>query len=181
MTRRRQLLFGGVAIAAAGAGLGWALQRRAADPDTRAPAGRAAAQAEVWKLRFDNPRGGDLALAGMRGRPLLLNFWATWCAPCVEELPMLDRFAREHGAAGWQVVGLAVDNAAPVLEFLTRHPVAFPVGLAGAKGVALSRSLGNTHGSLPFTVVFDGRGEAVQRRLGSLVGDDLASWSAQIR
>jgi thiol-disulfide isomerase/thioredoxin len=177
MTRRRQLLVGGIAIAAVGAGVGWALRRQSTGPAAR----KADAPPDLWSLRFENPSGGEIVLAGMRGRPLLLNFWATWCAPCVEELPMLDRFVREHAAAGWQVLGLAIDSVAPVREFLGRHPVGFPIGLAGAQGVTLSRSLGNTHGSLPFSVVFDSRGEAVQRKLGSLVWDDLRSWSGQIR
>ena len=106
MTRRRLLAAGAVA-AVAGAGLSWALRRQSAPPSNDN-------DADLWGLRFENPAGGEVVLADLRGKPLVLNFWATWCPPCVEELPMLDRFQRDHRAAGWQVMGLAVDSAAPV-------------------------------------------------------------------
>ncbi len=166
---RRRLVFGGVAAlaAVAGAGLAW---RRART--TAAPA------AELWALRFDQPGGGRLAMEAFRGRPLLLNFWATWCPPCVSELPLLDRFFSEQRRGGWQVAGLAVDNLAPVLAFLAKHPVTFPIGLAGAGGVELARKLGNSGGALPYTAVFDRSGTLVQRKLGVIEAADLQKWVA---
>ena len=163
MTGRRRALFGAVAGAAVLAGAGGALWRERRAADDAAPA--AAVQA-FWRLRFATPDGGELVLAGFRGRPLLLNFWATWCPPCVREMPALDRFQRAHAARGWQVLGLAVDRAEPVREFLRRTPVSFPIGLAGLDGTALSRTLGNSAGALPFSVVFDAAGEVRQRHLG---------------
>lgn len=177
---RRDLLAAGVAVAAISTGIGWALRQQAeqappGDEPDRAP------PIDVFGLRFERPGGGEVALATFRGRPLVLNFWATWCPPCIEEMPMLDRFQREHRAAGWQVVGLAVDSAEPVREFLARHPVDFTIGLAGMQGVALSRSLGNVSGALPFSVAFDARGEAVERKLGVLKWDELLAWAARLR
>jgi len=163
------MVFGAVAgiAAAAGAGLAW---RR--DRTTAAPA------AELWALRFDQPRGGQLGMAAFRGRPLLLNFWATWCPPCVSELPLLDRFFRDQPRDGWQVAGLAVDNLAPVLTFLAQHPVTFPIGLAGTDGIELARRLGNSSGALPYTAVFDRGGVLVQRKLGVIEAADLQKWVA---
>lgn len=94
---------------------------------------------------------------------------------------MLDRFQRERRSAGWQVVGLAVDAAEPVREFLARHPVGFTIGLAATQGVALSRALGNTGGALPFSVIFDAQGETIARKLGVLNWDDLTAWAERIR
>ena len=156
----------GVAGAAAAAGLGWQ-QRQAA----QAPSG------PPWSERFPTPDGGELVMVSMRGRPLVLNFWATWCPPCIKELPDLDRFHREWGPKGWQVVGLAVDNLRAVKEFLQRQPLGFPVGMAGLEGSALSRQLGNGQGALPFTAVFDARGVVIQRKLGQTSYDELKGWA----
>ncbi len=166
--RRRTAWLAGMAVAAGGAGLGAALWRAR-------PAG-SRAMAPIWAMRFDTPSGGSLSLATLRGRPLLLNFWATWCPPCVRELPLLDRFEQAQRVGGWQVVGLAVDERAPVVDFLRKSPVGFAIGLAGLDGVALSRTLGNATGALPFSVVFDRTGEAVQRKLGAIETDDLTRW-----
>lgn len=132
-------------------------------------------------MHFDQPGGGQLGLDTFRGRPLLLNFWATWCPPCVSELPLLDRFQRDQPSGGWQVAGLAVDNLSPVLEFLAKHPVTFPIGLAGAGGIELARDLGNRDGALPFTAVFDRSGALVTRKLGVIKPADLQQWERSAR
>jgi thiol-disulfide isomerase/thioredoxin len=131
---------------------------------------------DLWALRFEQPQGGNLEMAALRGRWTLLNFWATWCPPCVKEIPMLDAFHRAQGAAGWQVVGLAIDGPTPVRQFLSRRPVGFAVGLAGLDGIELVRALGNTSGALPFTVILDPAGAVVDRKLGELVEADLSNW-----
>ena len=168
---RRHLIAAGIGAAAAGAGSGIALWRRLADADT---------EARIWSLVFPKSGGGELRLQALRGRPVLLNFWATWCAPCITELPLLDRFQQEYGARGWQVVGLAVDNEMPVQAFLGRHPVSFVIGLAGFEGVSLSRALGNSAGALPFSVVFDSAGNVKGRKLGVLLPDDLQRWASSV-
>ncbi|HEX6708185.1 MAG TPA: TlpA disulfide reductase family protein [Albitalea sp.] len=168
---RRTWLAGGVGVAAAATGIAWSLRRGAEPVD--APPG-------LWDMSFDRPDGGRLALASMRGQAVLLNFWATWCAPCVKEMPMLDRFQRERQASGWRVVGLAVDGAEPVREFLARVPVSFSIGLAGLDGIELSRRLGNAGGGLPFSVVFDRQGRLLERHLGALQASHLDAWAARL-
>jgi thiol-disulfide isomerase/thioredoxin len=165
MKRRAAMLGVGAAAAAFGVGVGvWRLRVE----DTPLPA-------DFWSLRFERPEGGELLMSSLTGRPILLNFWATWCAPCIKELPLLDRFQREQ-AGRRQVVGLAVDSPTPVREFLLRQPLGFPVGLAGLSGVDLARSLGNSAGGLPFSVLIDGKGQARERKLGALTEEDLARW-----
>lgn len=170
MQRRHVILTAGVAGLAAAAGAGWALWRQRAGDDGAA----------LWPLRFDRPQGGELALAEFRGQPLLLNFWATWCAPCVKEMPLLDAFHRERRGQGWNVVGLAIDGPSPVRDFLTKVPVGFPIGLAGMNGVDLVRSLGNSGGGLPFSVVFDRRGQVAFRKLGAVSSEELREWAAKM-
>lgn len=167
---RRTTLYAGVAAAAAAAGAGlawWRLQPGAASPEAEA----------LWSLSFERPGGGALAMSTLRGQPLVLNFWATWCPPCVKELPQIDRFHREFSAAGWRVVGLAVDGLAPVQTFLARQPLGFDIGLAGIAGTDLTRQLGNTAGALPFTVVFGRDGRVMHRKLGETSYEELAGWA----
>jgi thiol-disulfide isomerase/thioredoxin len=169
---RRRWLLGAVAGAAAlgGAGLAW----RKYQPQAMS----ASAEASLWTLKFATPSGHQLALNTLRGKPLVLNFWATWCPPCVEELPLLSRFFQENAAKGWQVLGLAVDQLDPVKHFLEKSPVSFPVALAGLPGVELSKSLGNLSGGLPFTVVLGSDGLVAHRKMGKVTSDDLRVWSA---
>ena len=171
---RRRLLLGGVAAAAtlAGAGVAWWRLRPAP-----APADDAAAVARLWELQFQGPQGTPVAMANFRGRPLLLNFWATWCPPCVEEMPMLDAFYRQNAAKGWQVLGLAIDQPSAVRSWLQKTPVSFAIGMAGLEGTELARSLGNLTGGLPFTVVFGPDGVVRQRRMGRVSAADLQAWS----
>ena len=172
--RRRALLTGGVAAGAAlaGAGVAWWrwTSQAGMEPEPISP--------EFWSLSFDTPSGGSLSMATLRGRHVLLNFWATWCPPCIEELPLLDAFQQEHAPKNWQVVGLAIDQPSAVTRFLARTPVRFPIGMAGLSGTDLARSLGNVGGGLPFTVVLGPDGRIRQRRMGKLSAADLAGWAA---
>ena len=171
--QRRHWLAGGVALAAAGAGVWWADRRLSPGPVL------SGAEAAFWQASFDTPEGQPLAMAASRGRPLLVNFWATWCPPCVEELPLLNSFHEQHAAQGWQLVGLAVDRVEPVRQFLQRLPLRFPVGMTGFAGTELSRSLGNSTGALPFTVVFGRDGSLRDRKIGQVHAEDLARWAAE--
>lgn len=170
LVRRRRGLYAMAAAVAglAGAGLAWWRHT----PQSVAPE----VMQDLWGLTFETPTGQQLTMQSLRGRPLLINFWATWCPPCVEELPLLDAFYRENSIKGWQVLGLAVDKQEPVRAFLGRHPLTFPVALAGMEGLALSKNLGNLAGGLPFTVLVGAGGAILNRKIGKLSGEDLALW-----
>lgn len=167
--QRRSLVAGAVAVAAvaAGAGVAWRRFGEGSNPDLT----------DFWTLRFEQPQGGEIATASLRGQPVLLNFWATWCPPCVTEMPLIDAFSREQAPRGWRVLGLAVDSPTPVREFLQKRPVSFAVGLAGLNGVELGRTLGNGTGALPFSVAIGRNGQVFQRKLGALKPADLDAWA----
>ena len=175
--RRRWLLGSlGVAAALAGAGLAWRRQQTSPTGPVAPVAVEPVVAGGLWSLSWATPEGGTLSLAAWRGRPLLLNFLATWCPPCVEELPLLYRFYQENSANGWQLLGIAVDQQDPVQRFLSRSPVAFPVVLAGFAGLELSKGLGNLSGGLPFTVVLGQDGMVAHRKMGKVTEADLSAW-----
>jgi thiol-disulfide isomerase/thioredoxin len=166
------LLAAAGAAAVAGAGLAW--WQAQPSEGVNDPLGGA-----LWPLTFDTPAGQKLALADFKGKPLLINFWATWCAPCVEELPLLDRFFKQNAANSWSVVGLAIDQPSAVQKFLQKLPVTFPIGLAGLGGTDLVKTLGNTSGGLPFTVVLGAEGKVLHRKMGQVTPADLELWVRQ--
>jgi thiol-disulfide isomerase/thioredoxin len=166
---RRNLVLG-VGAAAAAAGLGVAMWRY----EPQAVANSVAHP--LWGQQFESPDGEWLEMARFQGKPLLLNFWATWCPPCIEELPMIDAFWRENHGNGHQVLALAIDQPSAVRRFLTRQPLGFSVGLAGLEGTSLAKSLGNAVGGLPYTVFFNADGSIWRQKMGQLVAADLAQW-----
>lgn len=172
---RRRWLAGGVALAAAAAGA-WVAWEQTRDMATNDEALQA-----FWDLQLMQPDGGQMALSSLRGKPVLVNFWATWCPPCVREMPLINQFAQSQAARGThavQVLGIAVDQAANVKRWIARQPLAFPVVLAGAGGVTMTRTLGNISGGLPFTILFDAQGQVQQRKIGELSEQDLAQWAS---
>jgi len=164
--KRRPLLIG-AGLAAAFVGASIAL--RGGKP-------LSAAATAFWAARFQHLDGSELAAASLHGKPLLLNFWASWCTPCVKELPDIERFAKE--APDWQVLALALDSAENVRAFLSRLPLQLPLGLAGLTGFEMARMLGNAQGGLPFSVAFDARGEIVWRKLGPASPEELQKLAA---
>ena len=170
-SKRRKLLIGGAALAGVAIGGGLALWKyRLAEP-------RDEALAQLWALEAELPSGGIYKLSKLRGKPLVVNFWATWCPPCVEEMPLLNAFYRQHAANGWQMVGLAADNAKAVNQYLSKIPMNFPTPLAGLAGIELSRTLGNLSGALPFTVVLNSQGAIALRQMGKLSVQQIADFT----
>lgn len=169
--KRRTLWMTGLAAAAGASGMGAAWWRYQPNPVGTE------AEAIFWGSQFEGPNGEQVGLQALRGQPLLVNFWATWCPPCVEELPLLNAFYRTHAPKGWNVLGLAVDQPSAVRSFLQKLPLDFPVGMAGLAGAQLSRDLGNPTGGLPYTVVMGVEGTVLHRKIGKVSEADLAQWA----
>lgn len=131
----------------------------------------------VPPLRLPDLQGREVELpADYAGRPLLVNFWASWCGPCIEEMPELDRFADSQGAHGVQVVGIALDNAEDVRAFLQRTPVDYPILLDVPGPRDSGVQLGNAKGVLPFTALVDAQGRLVKQKIGPFQHGEIDGW-----
>jgi len=133
-----------------------------------------------WSQEFEKPEGGTLFMKALQGKPLLINFWATWCPPCIEELPLIDAFFNQNKSKSFQVVGLAVDQPSMVRRYLSQRPLSFPVGLAGFNGTELGKTLGNSQSVLPFSVIFDAKGRLLAQKAGKLDQSDLEAWLKKV-
>jgi thiol-disulfide isomerase/thioredoxin len=132
------------------------------------PASPANAVAQLWTAPVTTVDGKPQTLSLLKGHPIVVNFWASWCGPCVEEMPALSQLQRDYAKKGIQFVGLGVDSDKNVQAFLQKVKVAYPVYVTGFGGADLARAFGNTAGGLPFTVVIDAKGNVRSTKLGQI-------------
>jgi thiol-disulfide isomerase/thioredoxin len=163
--RREVLVLGlaGIAAAAAGFLVGPALLQP----------GRGREDGLLLSASFPDLQGKTRHLSEWRGKVMVCNFWATWCAPCREEIPLFIAAREKYGSRGVEIVGIAIDNATKVGQFSASFNISYPVLLAGADGLDLMRRLGNSSGGLPYTVTADRQGALVHRKLGALKPGEL--------
>lgn len=148
----------GVGAVAAGAGL-------IAGPWLSGPPADAEA---LMSARLADLSGKARTLAEWRGKVIVVNFWATWCPPCREEIPGLVRARDKLVSSGVEFIGIAIDQAAKVVQFASNVQISYPLLMADASGLELVRKLGNPSGGLPFTVLLDRKGSIAHRNLGAI-------------
>ncbi len=158
--KRRDFLRQGIGLAA-GAAL-FPLPLLAADAD---PASAFLANS------FPDLQGQAVPLSRYAGKPLVVNFWATWCAPCIKEMPDLDELSRKY--TDMTFLGVAVDTQANVERFLKKVQVSYPLVVAGHGGIEKMKALGNRKGGLPYTVIFDSQSQMHSEILGQVDPHDL--------
>lgn len=178
--KRRTLIFGGAGLVAIAttAWFAWQSTSRRAPAANRAVSlpGAMSQKAEpnpraLYEASLPDLTGSPVALKQLLGRPVVANFWATWCAPCVEEMPHLEALSKS--LPDIQFVGIGIDTAANISQFITKIPVSYPLYVAGHAGIALVRELGNAAGGLPFTVLLDAEGRIFDTILGQVSPEDL--------
>lgn len=161
--KRRHFLRHAAMLAGVGVATGWqgsirqVVAKTASDP--------------LFAQRFPDATGREFALEQWLGKPVVVNFWATWCPPCVKEMPDLEVLHKKYD--GIQFLGLGIDTASNMLAFADKVKVSYPLLVLGHGGISLMRELGNKNGGLPFTVVFDAQGHVHSKILGQIKPDDL--------
>lgn len=162
---RRALLMAGIGGVAAAAGYfanAWRIG--ALGPDTE----KGDVAAAILGSTLNTLDGAPQALAAWRGRILVINYWATWCAPCREEIPLFVRLQQEYAVKNVQFIGIAIDQADKVRDFAKEFKVDYPLLIAGLDAVELSRKAGNKAGVLPYTLVLDHQGKIAASLVGGI-------------
>ncbi len=134
------------------------------EPATPAPA----IASHFFAQSMPDSQGQSHSLSQWKGKGLVVNFWATWCAPCVEEMPELSALQSELDQHNTQILGIGIDSPSNIAEFSKKHQIAYPLYVAGMNGTELSRQFGNQAGGLPFTVLIDSKGLISKTYLGRL-------------
>lgn len=174
-TNRRTLLtLGTAAIAATAAGAWFADRRLSPQPPADDVVG------DFLATQFNDGAGQPQPMSAYRGRLLVLNFWATWCPPCIEEIPELSAMQPAFTAANAQILGIGVDSAANIAEFARKTEMAYPVLVTGAAGVEWARRFGDLAGALPYTVVITPDGKIAETILGRIRADTLRNRVLQL-
>jgi thiol-disulfide isomerase/thioredoxin len=164
------LLAGGISIGTAVLGERWLT----GDPPVGAKTLVSSAQlTTVPDFSLPDLSGREVPSSTWAGRILVVNYWASWCPPCVREMPMLIRAQEALAPQGVQFVGIAIDRAEDARAFVAQYPVNYPVLIGNPDAVELSRRLGNRLQGLPFTVIFDRRGRRIFSRTGELTTEEL--------
>ena len=129
-----------------------------------------------FQQELRSPNGEIHQTANWRGKILVLNYWASWCPPCVEEMPELVRSQTKYSSKNVLFVGIGVDSPSNIREFLVKTPVNYPIVLGGLDGATWAKNMGNPSSALPFTVMVDRKGAIIKTKLGKISEDELSSW-----
>lgn len=143
-------------------------------------AAQASPAAKLYAMSLNDLSGKAQPLAQWKGKPLLVNFWASWCAPCVQEMPELSALAAKDGGKRFNVIGIGIDSPSNLVQFTQKTKVAYPLYVGGMGGTDLARGLGNANGGLPFTVLIGADGQVRKTYLGKLKFDQLKADLAKL-
>jgi thiol-disulfide isomerase/thioredoxin len=166
---KKNIVLALVALVALAAGL-------AVQKFIREPVENPAPVQQALDFNFPDVNDNMLAISAWRGKVLVINFWATWCAPCLQEIPEFMKLQAEYQDRGLQFVGVAIDEKQPVQAYLQKVGINYPVMVAGDAGIALSQQLGNVINAVPFTLMVNKSGQVVHRQPGELSNEQILEY-----
>lgn len=173
MNKKNILLTGLVALSFAAMGIYFGHRQ------TELAAADRSAVDKLLSQTMTDAAGRPQSLSQWKGKVLVINFWATWCAPCVEEMPELSALQAE-GAPRIQVIGIGIDSPSNIAEFAAKYKIRYPLYVGGMEGTMLTRELGNQAGGLPFTIVIGRDGKPYKTYLGRLKMNELRQNLAEL-
>ena len=135
----------------------------------------------LLRTPLKNLNGLPSTVGSINSEYYLVNFWATWCKPCVEEMPMLNALQRDMSSAQFSIVGLAIDAADPAKKMVDRLEITYPIFIADLEGPELMANNGNEQGLLPYTLLLDAGGNMLASKLGTVNEQDIRAWLEAIR
>lgn len=138
------------------------------------------AATNLYAQSLNDLSGKPQALSQWKGKPLLVNFWASWCAPCVSEMPELSELAAKDGGKRFNVIGIGIDSPTNLAEFAKKIKISYPLYVGGMGATDLARGLGNANGGLPYTVLIGADGQVKKTYLGRLKFDQLRADLAKL-
>jgi thiol-disulfide isomerase/thioredoxin len=171
---KRALVGVSAALLAASVFLAWKMLSGTVKELPPPPAVATASIDALYAVAFPDAEGRSQALAQWRGKVLVVNWWATWCNPCRDEMPELSKLQTRYAARGVQVIGIAAEGAEKVMRHAREAPVAYPLLVGGEDSIKLARPLGNEPLAVPFTVVLDRDGALRAAVLGRVSEQALA-------
>jgi thiol-disulfide isomerase/thioredoxin len=151
-----------IALISAGIGIYMGSQRWSPAPAQNS------ATAALFQQSLPDVHNAQQPLSQWQGKTVLVNFWATWCAPCVDEMPELSALQKEAAKKNIQIIGIGIDSASNIKDFAAKHQITYPLYVAGVSGTELARQFGNQAGGLPYTVLIAPSGEVKKTYLGRL-------------
>lgn len=177
MTKLQQiLLYTGIAILAVAAGFLLRGQLMSSDARSGADAAVAGRGAEaIFAASLPDLQGESQAISQWRGKVMVVNFWASWCEPCRQEIPEFIELQERFRENGLIFIGIAVDQKERAAAFSKEIGINYPVLVGDMKAMTLAEAAGNRQGALPFTVVIDRNGKIIGTKLGRLSKEKLES------
>ena len=132
---------------------------------------------EFWQAKVQDLDGATWQLSKLKGKNLLINFWATWCPPCVHELPEIERFHQVWASKGWQTLALAIDSPAAVQAFVNKNSLELPIAMSHEYGLHYLKLVQNPAAGLPFSAIISSSGHILEIKNGPTTFAELNAWA----